>query len=188
MPPKVRITKEDIIRAALETVRRGGADSANAREIAKMLGCSTQPVFSNFRTMEELRAALLKTADALYQEYIDQEIASGKYPAYKASGMAYIRFAGEEKELFKLLFMRDRSHEGEQPETEETKKIVAVVQASTGLSGDKAELFHLEMWAFVHGIAVMTATDYLKLEPELVSEMLTDAYQGMKKRYASKEE
>ena len=36
-------------------------------------------------------------------------MAEGKYPPYKASGMAYIRFAKEEKELFKLLFMRDRS-------------------------------------------------------------------------------
>ena len=38
-------------------------------------------------------------------------MSAGQYPPYKASGMAYIRFAREQRELFKLLFMRDRTNE-----------------------------------------------------------------------------
>lgn len=186
MPPKVRITKEDIIRTAVDVVRRDGADALNARVIAKELGCSTQPVFSNFETMEELRRAVLDYADALYQQYTKREIEAGQYPAYKASGMAYIRFAREEKELFRLLFMRNRSSELLQPETEEIQKIYDIAQTGTGLDRDKIRFFHLEMWAYVHGIAVMTATGYLELDTGLISEMMTDAYQGLKKRYESK--
>ena len=37
--------------------------------------------------------------------------AATNYPPYKAMGMGYIRFAAEERELFRLLFMRDRSGE-----------------------------------------------------------------------------
>ena len=37
------------------------------------------------------------------QEYMQREVESGEFPAYKANGMAYIRYAKEEKELFKLL-------------------------------------------------------------------------------------
>ena len=58
-----------------------------------------------------------------------------------------------------------------------------LVQTNTGLQGETTTLFHLEMWAFVHGIATMFATDFLDLEWELVSKMITDAYQGMKKQY-----
>lgn len=187
MPPKVRITREEIIRAAVEVVRREGADALNARTVAKELNCSTQPVFSNFATMDELRSAVVASADELYQNYIDREIAAGKYPPYKASGMAYIRFAKEEKKLFQLLFMRDRSHEPDRSEGEEMQKIYGFVQSGTGLCGDAARLFHLEMWAYVHGIAVMLATGYLGLETDLISEMVTDAYEGMKKRYDAKE-
>ena len=43
------------------------------------------------------------------------------------------------------------------------------------------------MWAYVHGIAAMTATGFLKLDTELISEMMTDAYQGLKMRYETKE-
>ena len=188
MPPKVRITKKDIVSTAVNIVRRDGASALNARSIAGKLGCSTQPVFSNFATMDELRCAVLAAADALYQEYIDREIAAEKYPAYKAAGMAYIRFAREEKELFKLLYMRDRSCEKlPAEETESDEKVLDIMQTSTGLGGDMAKLFHLEMWAFVHGIATMMATDYLELDTELISEMMTDAYLGIKKHYKTKE-
>ena len=103
MPPKIRITKEEIVKAAFEIVREKGALAVNARTVASVLNCSTQPVFSNFATMDELRLAVVEKADQLCQEYVRQETERGQYPAYKASGMAYIRFAKEEKELFKLL-------------------------------------------------------------------------------------
>ena len=62
MPPKVRITKEEIIRTALDLVRQSGAEAINARAIANALLCSTQPIFSNFETMEELENATLAAA------------------------------------------------------------------------------------------------------------------------------
>lgn len=185
MPPKVKVSKQQIIDAAVGLVRKNGADGINARAVANVLNCSTQPIFSNFESMDELRYAVINVAEALYEQYAKQEIDSGEYPVYKATGMAYIRFAKEEKELFKLLFMRDRSQE---VIPAFSKTISDLVQNNTGLNEQSAELFHLEMWAFVHGIATILATDYLVLDTALVSAMLTDAYQGLTKRYQEKEE
>ena len=42
-----------------------------------------------------------------------------------------------------------------------------------------ASLMHLEIWACVHGIAVMHATSFLELDSELVSNMLSDVYRGL---------
>lgn len=185
MPPKVKITKQQIVDAALQIVRQSGADGINARSIANALSCSTQPVFSNFETMEDLRYAVVEVAESMYEEYTDLEIRSGKYPIYKATGMAYIRFAKDEPELFKLLFMRDRTKEVI-PALSRT--ISDIVQSTTGLKEKSAELFHLEIWAFVHGIAAMLATNYLKLDTNLISDMVTDVYQGLKSRYQAKEQ
>lgn len=184
MPPKVRITKEDIVEAAVGIVRESGAQALNARTVAAALNCSTQPVFSNFETMEALRLAVVEKADRLCGVYMQQETQKGEYPPYKASGMAYIRFAREEKELFKLLYMRDRAKETAPVHNTEGNRMEALVHANTGLDGPRLQLFHLEMWAFVHGIAAMFATGFLDLDWELVSKMLTDAYQGLKKQYA----
>ena len=183
MPPKVKITKEEIIGVAVEIVRRNGAHAINARTVAAALDCSTQPVFSNFATMDDLRMAVVEKADELCQEYMQREMENGEYPAYKANGMAYIRFAKEEKELFKLLYMRDRSEEYIPESTEQTESMETMIGHDTGISGNDAKLFHLEMWAYVHGIATMFATGFFDPEWELVSRMLTDCYQGLRKQY-----
>ncbi len=183
MPPKVKVTKEEIVAAAVEIVRHSGHQAINARTVAAALKCSTQPVFSNFATMEALRLAVVQKADALCGAYMEQEMQRGEYPAYKASGMAYIRFAKEEKALFQLLYMRDRSGESTPQEELVTGQMETLIRDNTGLTGDRAKRFHLEMWAFVHGIATMFATGFLDLPWDLVSGMLTDAYQGLKKQY-----
>lgn len=82
-----------------------------ARALAAELGCSVKPIFGLFKNMEEVQQEVGIAAYELYQKYLLEDMTSGKYPPYKASGMAYIRFAKDEKELFKLLFMRDRSGE-----------------------------------------------------------------------------
>jgi AcrR family transcriptional regulator len=184
MPPKVKITREDIISAAVDTVRKQGPNAINARTIAAILNCSTQPIFSNFSNMEELHLAVAQKAEALFQDYMQREVESGKYPAYKANGMAYIRFARAEKELFKLLYMCDRSGELIPPDSDVNNSMEAIVHANTGLDDTRVKLFHLEMWACVHGIASMFATGFLDLEWDLVSNMLTDIYQGLRKQYA----
>ena len=97
MPPKTKVSKEEILSTAVNLVRNDGENALNARNIARSLGCSTQPIFSNFINMDELRAAVKEKANILYQNCLATDMSAGKYPPYKASGMAYIRFAREEK-------------------------------------------------------------------------------------------
>ena len=183
MPPKVKVTKEAIINAAVQIVRSQGAQALNARTVAAALDCSTQPVFSNFETMEQLWLTVLQEADALCGAYISREMEQGKYPPYKASGMAYIRFAKEEKELFKALYMRQRQEDTSYEALSFGVPMEQMVQENTGLPEERIKLFHMEMWAYVHGIATMFATGFLDLDWELVSRMLTDVYQGMKTQF-----
>ncbi len=183
MPPKVKITKEEIVQTAVALIRQNGIQAINARNIASALHCSTQPIFSNFATMEELNRAVVEAAEKLYVKYIEEEEKNAAYPTYKADGMAYIRFAKEEKELFKLLYMRDRTEETICEENALNDRMERLVSENTGLKEDLVKLFHLEMWAFVHGIATMFATNYMALDFELVSRMLSDVYSGLRKRY-----
>jgi hypothetical protein len=137
--------------------------------------------------MEELHQAVAEKAQLLYQEYTDREMASQEHPDYKASGMAYIRFAKEERELFKLLFMCDQSEGSGSTDSNLFDDMVTFVQSYTGLSQEEARLFHLELWACVHGIATMMATSFLSLDEDLIGDMLTDVYLGVRERYKQKE-
>lgn len=187
MPPKVKITKEDILITALSLIRTQGEDAINARAIAAALHCSTQPVFSNFATMEELQQATRAAAYDIYCDFLHREVESGQYPPYKAFGMAYIRFADEERALFRLLFMRDRRGEDLSP-SPDFEASVDMIRTANGLSQAAAERLHLEMWSFVHGIATMHATSFLSLERTLISDMLTDVYQGVRVRLITEEQ
>ena len=180
---RAEITKEEIVDTALNLVREAGEQALNARSIAAKLRCSTQPVFSNFETMEDLHNAVKETAYAEYQSYLKTEMEAGKYPPYKASGMAYIRFAREEKELFKLLFMCDRSNETPEDDRESLRPLLELLQKNLGLSEDEAYLFHMETWICAHGMATMLATSFVDWDEAFISKVLTDTYEGIKRSY-----
>lgn len=183
MPRKFKFTKDEITKAALNVTRKNGISGLTARALATELGSSVKPIFGLFKNMEEVQQEVLKASNLLYQNYLREDMAKGKYPPYKASGMAYIRFAKEERELFKLLFMRDRSNEKIEENKEEIKPLLQLIQQNLGVSEDEAYLFHLEMWLYVHGIATMIATSYLDWDDEFISKVITDAYMGLKYRY-----
>lgn len=183
MPPKFKFTRDEITNAALNVTRKNGISGLTARALAAELGCSVKPIFGLFKNMEEVGQEVFIASDLLYQNYLREDMAKGKYSPYKASGMAYIRFAKEERELFKLLFMRDRSREKIEENKEEIRPLMQLIQQNLRISEDEAYLFHLEMWLYVHGIATMIATSYLDWDDEFISRVLTDAYMGLKYRY-----
>ena len=184
MPPKNKYSKEEIVEAALRLTVERGIDAVTARDVGGMFGTSSKPVYTAFSNMSELKTEVLKAANLRYEAFVRQWSAGSQYPAYKAIGMAYICFAKEERELFKLLFMRDRrGEEWQDPAERNFASAVAVVKDYVGLSQEDAMRFHLEMWIFVHGIATMIATSYLEWDGDTVSQMLTDEYNGLRARF-----
>lgn len=186
MPPKFKFTREQIVAAALEVTRKNGITGLTARGLAAELGSSAKPIFGLFQNMEEVQREVVSAANTLYQSYIKKGMADSKFPPYKASGIAYIQFAKEEKKLFKLLFMRDRTDEKIEENREEIRPILDLIMKNLGIDENEAYFFHLELWLYVHGIATMIATNYLEWDIEFIDKALTDAYQGLKNRYVTR--
>ena len=182
MPPRIQYTKEQIMEAAIAVVRENGPEAFNARAVAQRLGCSTQPLFREFETMEALKEAVLQHANAIYNEYVARAAAQAEKP-YKAAGTAYIRFAEEERELFKLLFMRDRKDESTESEDGNIESYLQMLTKTLGITRKAAYDFHVRMWIYTHGMAVMTATGYLHFTDEQVSELRTEEFMALKERF-----
>ncbi len=181
MPPKPKYSKDEIVETAFQLVREKGADALTARELADRLSTSSRPIFTAFENMTELKLAVLKKCQALFEAYVSDERGSGRYPEYKAMGMAYIKLAKQEKNIFKLLYMRDTTGETELSDSS-FSKATDEVQRMLSVDYTVAEKLHFEVWTWVHGIASMLATSYLDLDFELISDMLTDVYQALKER------
>ena len=52
MPPKQKITKEELLECAARIAEENGILAVTSRSVAKEAGCSIQPVFSQFPTMD----------------------------------------------------------------------------------------------------------------------------------------
>lgn len=185
MPRDFLFTRQEILNAAIDLTRASGINAVTARALGRKLGTSSQPIFGHFKNMEDVHGAVIEEAMRRHKTYIVDEIAKGEYPPYKASGMAYIQFAIEEPELFKLLFLGKQAVEGEFIRGQEIDMITDIICKQVAISKEQAQMFYLEMWTYVHGIATMIATGYYAWDKELISKSLTDMYVGLKYRYES---
>lgn len=176
MPPKVRVTREQVVAAAGEVVRRKGPEGLTAKALAAELRCSTQPIFWQFENMEEVREAVFELALERFSGYLRQEVPG--VTEYKAVGINYIRFAAEEKEFFKLLFMSGGSR-ADIMASEAVKYVLRILEQEENLKGEQAQNIFEEMWVFSHGIATMIATGNRPFSPERIQEMLTAVYRGL---------
>ena len=61
-----------ILEKTSDFVKEYGVDALNARDLCKFIGCSTQPLFKNFTSMEGLKKSLKKYLHDYYDEFIDK--------------------------------------------------------------------------------------------------------------------
>ena len=177
MPPKARITKEQVIDAAVEIVRTKGEDALTAKSLAGALKCSTQPIFWQFKGMDEVKSKVAEYALQKFDEYLHEKLPS--VSAYKSVGLNYIRFAMEETEFFKLLFMSEKSGKDILKTHEEMPYVLQVLRDEEKIKGAKAQEIYEEMWLFSHGIATMIATKTVEFSADKIQEMLTAVYRGL---------
>ena len=72
MPPKPKFSKEEIIDAALDIVSRDGGAALTARELGEKLGCSSSPIFTVFKSMDEVMQAIRIEAMRRYDKYVSR--------------------------------------------------------------------------------------------------------------------
>ncbi len=165
MPKQAKVGREDILNAAAEIIRREGEKKVNARSIARELGCSTQPVYSLFRNMEELKHALGEEAKRRYRAHIDGYLAKGGPSRYQSYGMGFVRFARDEKGLFRFLFLG--GHTNGDPFFED---IVREMVTLYRMPEETARNLHADMSVFSFGLAVLVNGNSDALTEEDISD------------------
>ena len=194
MPAVRKVSKEQIIDAAVEVLRDNGFSAINARSVAKKLGCSTQPIYFSFKNMDELKTALTERAIELHTQRVRDSLRAheGNDSRYSSYGMGFVKFAAEEKQLFRWLYLEGKQLGPYQndvllPEiiavivkslaeqgmsvlvvSSEMQEVIGVIVDEFGYAEDTARRFHQDMIYFTYGLAILANTDHLHLtEAEL---------------------
>lgn len=179
MPPIKKFDKESIINIAYDIVKEEGMDAINARRVAATLGCSVQPIFHNFTSMEELKREVYNKIYETYQ--FSMRKASVSERPYKAMGLAYIGFAKNYPEFFKIIFMQktDLNAENFILHDNYDNDVIKIGQELTGLSYEDQKKLHVKVWIFTHGIACLVATKTVDLNDSEISTLLEETVRQM---------
>lgn len=103
MARKKEIDKQRILDAAYKLAVRGGIESLTARNIAKAVNCSTQPIYLEFKNMQDLRNQVLaRISDELKSNTLQQNF-TGE-PLIDLD-LSYLYFAKEHVDLFRAMFV-----------------------------------------------------------------------------------
>ena len=184
MAPRIRVTKDDILSAAVDLVRQEGADALNARAIAARLGCSTQPVMYQFPTMAEVRDAIYRSADDWHSQYL--MIPEPDIDPLLSIGLRYIRFGAEERHLFRFLFQSDKyAHMDMRQLLAEydapLQPVYAALHAEAGCGPEQCRAIFAQLFITAHGLASLLANNAMKYDPEFCSRILIAAFEGAMK-------
>lgn len=184
----VKIKKEDLIKGSIKIIRDEGDSNLSARNLAKVVGCSTQPIFRLFVNMDDLKKTVYDDVYELQKKYL----LKGKehQVPFIGVGLSYIDFATKEKNLFKFLFMSSFTKYNnilEMANNEDGKKYTEMIIKSTGLSPESSKQIYINTWLIIHGIASMMATTNSKLTKDDIEIIIFDAFKGYRQVLMNKE-
>ena len=174
MAPKNKFTKEAMADAALRVVRTRGIDGLTAKMMADELGTSTQPIFTAFGSMDGVKRAVRAAAMRVYERYADAGLRE-KTPFFGV-GMQYIRFAREEPELYRLLFLTRAQGQGWSA-MQSMKHLQALVRPTLmeiyQITELEADLYFCDLWFVVHSLSTLIVTGDCPYSDQEIGQILT---------------
>lgn len=173
MPRKVQYSREMIIEAAIEMIRAKGVDSVNARDLGEWLGCSSRPLFTAFRNMEELMDAVREEVSNQFLDLlrIARDVQT-PVPAAKRIGTRIVQYAQEEPNLFKFIHWT-----GKMIDVEQLKEIMATqYMKDYDLSEDDAMEFFERMMIFNLGLCSLITNGVRQFTKEELERILLEQF------------
>ena len=161
MPPKVKFTSNEIIEAAVKITRTKGIDAVTAREVGRVLGVSSRPLFTYFDTVEELKREVYLYAKNLYKEYVENGL-KAEIP-FLGVGEQYLCFAKEEPNLYKYLFLtppdgvRGGVMEGLKLSQDLARESLMTIY---NMDADAADKYFRDLWLVAYGFTTMIAIKF----------------------------
>ena len=155
MARPVSITKDSILAAALDIVRKGGSGALTARSLSAALGCGANALFTSFGSIQGIRDAVKAEARRLYQLRVGSGFSLN--PPFKGFGMAFLWFAVDEPQLFSLIMDADAPVASFENYIDTCvgfkKECLTAIQASFGLEEKNAEMLYYQLILVALGLA-----------------------------------
>ena len=172
MAPKNKFSKEEMVAAALRVVQIKGIDCLTAKTIADELGTSTRPIFTSFGSMGEVKQEVYAAAVRVYDGYTSAGLKE-KIP-FLGVGKSYIRFAREEPELYRFLFLTRVSEYSAMKSMQHLQALVRpAVMNIYHITAEEADLYFRNLWLVTHSLSTLIVTGDCIYSDQEISQILT---------------
>lgn len=157
-------TEVAILEAARDLLAEGGLNALSMRAVASRVGVSATAIYNYFESKQELVGRVVEQGFGRFEAYWRQaavEAPEGSRERLYSLGEAYIRFALENREYFRILFA------GHAPAAREIEAhpvgtgyqlfrqaVVDAMEAGT-IRRDDPDLVVLYLWTLVHGLVTL---------------------------------
>lgn len=187
MPPKQKIKIETLLEHAFKIAEEQGIDAVTSRSVAKSVGCSIQPVFSHFPTMEELRQA---TFDYAGEKFVQEILAFENSPDFLPRTTKWVLdLARNKPNLYHMLYLSNGFQGNNLLDImmnfESNKKMIEKMMELYQINADACKDILLRSFLFMMGIGTMICVNHMDFSDEQVAAMMrqtvADMVQGAKR-------
>ena len=154
---KKTILKKDILKTAYVVATEDGFKNLTARNIAKKMDCSTQPIYLEFASMDDLKQNVVEEMQNFVYETIFPREVTG-HPLVDTC-VNYIAFAKEEKNFFSTLYLEGEIDPQKMHDLSLNyfNKAFESDDLSKKIKYNQKEYVFETVWPFVHGTASLVA-------------------------------
>ena len=193
MPPKQKITREEILQAAYELTLEKGCSSLSSRNVANAAGCSVQPVFTNFPSMDCLRREVYTYACQKCAEEVLDHSDESDMPTVLTLWM--LDLAQHRPNLFEFLYLSDLStyhiRSEEMLSLDNHRTMIRLISESYGLSWEDSVDLLIRSCIFLMGIGTIICVDKVDISQDLALKLMRttveDFVNGVRRRDAASE-
>ncbi len=174
MARKKTITRDQILKAAYEVVATEGFTRFTARNIAAKMKCSTQPIYLEFKNMEDLKSALISQIF----DYLATEV----FPIERRGDIIvdltlnYIGFANKEKRLYRALYLEEYGG-GDSMQQFSFDLFVKSVKKDakfSELSTVELQSLHTGVWIVATGLAALMSSGIIHPTEDQIAKLMTE--------------
>lgn len=171
MAKPTTITKEIIIEAAFGIVQRGGQKMLSARNIAKQIGCSTQPIYWTYQNMEMLKQDVI----VKMEQHLTHQMSLFKRYEHPHLNMcmSYLFLANKEPMFFREFYIDNIKNIN----LEELMPIAIWENIDTDNPSHTMHHALTQKWLLIHGIATLITSGALAYNEAIIEKMLRPLFE-----------
>lgn len=162
--PRASSTETAILEAARDLLAEGGIDVLSMRAVAARVGVSATAIYNYFENKQALVESVISIGFERFDNYLREAVADrpkGSPERLAALGEAYIRFALENREYFRVLFATHSELPRDIEELPEgsgyalfRQSVIDAMEVGTIRQTDP-DLVVLYLWTLVHGLVTL---------------------------------